>query len=446
MSGRMDVDGLLRRWLADGSERAPDRHVLAALERASAVPQLRPSALPKFLSPEAGHASILRMAAIAASVAVLMTVLGIVVGRRVGDDPVASPMVPDASPTSTAEVSGLKNPWIVTAPDGSFEVEVPSRVYTFGHGPDPTAVYLRHHGVEISIRAADDSGRLRPCDRPARSGETCGVIRATTLGELAEAVGLSEAMQPTRAMTTLDGEPAAVEELEFRGDYAPEFVAYVTAVHRGRPYLMRFWMISPRGLNTLDGEISLMLDAFRFKDDPAPTDTPAIDQPETIDGFRTFIAPDGSFQVRLPDGWEMRRGADPTALYVTDGVTAAISLRFGDEGGRIRQCDDTEIFGESCGMIEATSLAELGDAIALSGTSPMVHYGPRSFALRLGDEHATSISMVEGVSPPWGVRYVIAFHDGRPFILRASRPMPPDAEISLTDVLAGFSFVDSAGP
>ena len=445
MTRATDIDAIISTWMSDGPEHAPELRSQLALDQIATTPQSRSGMWPR-PSTDRGAQHPWRLLAAAAVAVVLATSIGVAVRTAFiglpspSPLPVASPS-PSRTPVPSARPDAAREPRTAVAPDGSFEIVLPSALWTIESGQDPTALYLQHRGTEISIRAGDEDGRLIPCDAAADTWETCVAVSATTLDALAAAVGLPEEMDAVGSTTTLDEEPAVIERLDLDVPPAPAHFAYVTAVHNGRPYLLRFWQPpsgSPGGLN---GDIGLLLDAFHFTDEPESSASAEIEQPESVDGFRTFVAPDRSFEVRLPDQWRVRRGPDSTALYVTDGSTA-VSFRFGDESGRIRQCDETEIIGESCGMIEATSLEELGDAIALDGSRSMVHYGPNASPTTLGGEPATTISMVAGISPPWGVRYVIAVHDGRPFILRASRPRPPEATLPLLDVLDGVRFTD----
>ena len=90
-------------------------------------------------------------------------------------------------------------------------------------------------------------------------------------------------------------------------------------------------------------------------------------------------------------------------------------------------------------MVTATTLDDLANAIAVSeGQYP--HLGPNEAAATLGGEPATSITVISGVSPPIGVLYVVAVHDGRPFIVRARQDRPPDPLFDVLRALDGFEF------
>ena len=450
MSERIDVDRVLRSWLSDGVERAPDHHVLAAIERSGRTAQLSPTWWPGALSREPRAQSVLRMAFIGAAAAVLLVALSVVIGSRVGIDPPpidpvpgpsSSPSAPGASaqPTDQAVTGSVS----FTAPDGSFQIDLPAG-WQLAEGPDLTALYLVHEDLELSIRAGDADGGLVTCDASAGPWETCERVRATTLDELGEAVGLTQRDEagvsnppPQRSVMTLGGEPAGVTKLHAyeHPAHGTEFVGYVAVVHEARPYLIRIWTPLPF-LYPLD-DLRELLAGFRFATGDAPPPSPRIAQPESVDGFQTFVAPDESFEIRLPESWAATSGPDASALYVTDG-RAKLSARGGDPNGRIRGCDRPRTdLGELCPVIQATTLESLADAVGLgSGTSEE--------STTLGGEAATSIS-TDGPDEFIGaqfVTYLVAMHEGRPFLLRIWTGSESGTDPILPIVLDGFSFKD----
>ena len=188
--------------------------------------------------------------------------------------------------------------------------------------------------------------------RPDR-GKSATTGNPRTLAEIQRDIVLESATEhgvtsgpPTRSETTLGGERAVVEEIaayEYpaRGG---EFVTYVGAMHEGRPFLLRIWTGAESGTDPI---LPIVLEGLSFTD---PATAPDIEQPESVDGFRTFVAPDGSFEVRLPEAWEAMAGPaqeveprpavppDPFALYLRDRVNT-LTIRGADSEGSIVTCE-----------------------------------------------------------------------------------------------------------
>jgi hypothetical protein len=136
----------------------------------------------------------------------------------------------------------------------------------------------------------------------------------------------------------------------------------------------------------------------------------AIAQPEAIDGFRTFVAPDGAFQIRMPDAWMATAGPDPSVLYLVHGALG-LTVRGPDAEG------------------ELSSSIGLGDGRVLEG--------PIRSATTLGGEPATHWIVGADGGESAAVQYVVTLHDGRPFIVRAVGPLGVDDIAALLD---GFEF------
>jgi hypothetical protein len=238
----------------------------------------------------------------------------------------------------------------------------------------------------------------------------------------------------------LDGEIAGIETTEGGNNCIgyPGSRYHVYAIHDGRPIVLEFdyWLYEFGRLAPRDESwrlVESIVDSFEFTDSHEATPVPGAAD------LQTFRAPGDSFEIRLPAGWGMRDGPDPTALYVAKD-RIRMSIRVGDKDNRIQTCDATSSAPfESCSSITATTLEDLADGIAVSG-GQHPHLGPNSAASALGGEAATSITVVSGVSPPVGVLYVVAVHDGRPFIVRARQDRPPDPLLEVLRVLKGFSF------
>jgi hypothetical protein len=144
-----------------------------------------------------------------------------------------------------------------------------------------------------------------------------------------------------------------------------------------------------------------------------PSSHAAIEQPEAIDGFRTIVAPNGTFQIHMPEEWTVTAGPDPSALYLVNGALS-LTVRGPDAEGKL------------------SSSIGLGDGRVL--------HGPIRSATTLGGEPAMHWIVGSDDGGPTAVQYVIALHDGRPFIARAVGPVGVDGVAALLD---GFEFLPS---
>ena len=174
---------------------------------------------------------------------------------------VASFTFADAPPSGDATFS---------APEGGFALSLPDELWREGSGPDPSALYLRRNQTQVALRWGDAAGRIQTCDEPAGPWEVCRVTTGTSLEELATAVAIEPVADhgvgppvPTTDNTVLDDEPAMLIQIQAyeypaRGG---QIVAYVIAMHDGRPLIIRFWTPA----DTLDG-VDELLAGFRFED------------------------------------------------------------------------------------------------------------------------------------------------------------------------------------
>ena len=169
-----------------------------------------------------------------------------------------------------------------------------------------------------------------------------------------------------------------------------------------------------------------------------PSTEPSPTVPASEQAFETFRAPDGSFDIQLPAEWELKDGPDATALYLGNGTTE-LSIRAGDAAGRVRTCDTGAAGWETCTLVQPATLDELADAIGLDADWPTAFVGPSESAASLDGVPATETTIVAShAGRPIGVQYVVAMHDGRPFVVRASRPMPPESDLGLMQLLEGL--------
>ena len=180
--------------------------------------------------------------------------------------------------------------------------------------------------------------------------------------------------------------------------------------------------------------------------DPSPSAPPSV-APEA--GLNTFVAPYETFQIELPRTWARGRGPDASALYLVKG-DMELSIRAGDDQERLRTCDEAAGLWENCEVVTATTLDALADAIGLTPASEgsAVPLGPSRTRTTLDGEPA-AVEKIEALEFPASgaefVTYVVAVHEGRPFIIRIWTPVG-GIDNELPDILDGFTFLLGADP
>ncbi|HEY8170039.1 MAG TPA: hypothetical protein VIH24_02935 [Candidatus Limnocylindria bacterium] len=450
MTSKTDTDLIIAAWLSEGAEQAPDRRSRLALDEIATTPQRRPRAWPG--STDEPAANRLRLLAFMAATVVLAVTLG--VAFRAGFIGVPSrSAIPVPSATATTSEADLET---FVADDGSFEIRLPD-VWRRDVGPDPSATYLRTATFELSIRAGDADGSLVTCDDGAGPWETCKRVTPTSLDELAEEVGLTSAEEggaipvgPVRSSTTLGGEPARVERIEAYEAPArgAESVTYITAMHEGRPYILRLWF---PGADPGDVVLDVVVAGFQFLAADAAPSPPQIEQPEAVEGLRTFLDPNGSFEIRLPDDWSATVGEDSSALYLTRGALS-MSIRAGDGGGEVRTCDRGAGGWETCESVVVADLEELDASIGLADDG-QAFQGPLEWSITLDGEPATIHWIVTSTNGRLSaVQYVAAMHEGRPYVMRITgsqrfRETPYGMAVGFdSELLDGFSFLPVRAP
>lgn len=235
--------------------------------------------------------------------------------------------------------------------------------------------------------------------------------------------------------TDLGGDPARWSEVTFRAsDGRPLRSHRVYALHDGLPVVLSF--------NITDGTIAreaidAIVDSFRF------TTTTAA-------GTVKLATPGAGVELALPPGWQAEPGAAPGVLHVRHGGQELTVTR-GDERGAIWTCDVPVGRREACREVTATSLEALAGAIAPDPGDDRVVRPPglsRPLVMRdsvvLDGEPAIALQREWYGGPNGGaaaLAYVIAFHDGRPYIVRAwsTRGASP---IDLGAVINGFRFTE----
>ncbi len=450
MTRTADIDLLLASWLAEGTDRAPEERVRAAMLEIEQVGQRR---APIAWRPGGVDGLAVGRLLAAAGIAVIVLLLGVGVGVQTGLIRWPDANEPLPAPLSSAEpdpTNALTNNRTFEAPDGRFTLTVSDR-WLSDTGPDPRALYLKGGGLGafLSIRNADDDGQIMTCDRGAMTLEICRNTAVSNAEDLADAIGFgptggapNSPRLLSQTTTDLEGEQAIVkafEDYELRG--GSEHVTYVVATHDGRLYLIRLWSGATKEAHS--GLLEQVLAGFQFSPAPVPS---VAEQPSSVDGFRTFVAPDGSFEIRMPEAWASRTGPDPSAVYLVNGLLS-LSARGADADRVIRTCDHGAGPWETCPSVSASDLDQLESSIGLRGDRGTVFQGPvRSESTLGGLPAATSWIIGQREGRPRAVQYVMTVRNGRPFIVRVEGPAPQDARIGFGEgLLDGFSFTDLSG-
>ena len=214
----------------------------------------------------------------------------------------------------------------------------------------------------------------------------------------------------------------------------PVTVKYVVAMHRERPFIVRI-QGGGEGVDAIGP-----LASFSFIDPETPSEGAGDDT--------TFTAPDGSFAIRLPVAWRADTGPDPAAMYFSFGPRT-LSIRAGDDDGRIRTCDASAGPWEVCDTITAVSFEQLAAGIGfIQATEHGVPSGtPVQTSTSLAGEPAEIQKLDAYEYPARGsefVEYLAAMHEGRPFILRAWTSN--SRSVGIADLAVGFSFRQPGSP
>ncbi|HEX5014825.1 MAG TPA: hypothetical protein VFV72_11785 [Candidatus Limnocylindrales bacterium] len=156
----------------------------------------------------------------------------------------------------------------LVAPDGSFRADL-AEGWGLPKGRDPAVAYAARGGTHLEIRVGDQRGHIRPCDpdTPRSGWETCDEAVIQSVEDVGPALALhpiSYGPLTTWEDVVLDGEPAVIQfssgyEYPARGG---QNLAYVAAVHNGRPYVLRFWTSA----STPQFYIEEVIDGFHFTD------------------------------------------------------------------------------------------------------------------------------------------------------------------------------------
>ncbi len=183
------------------------------------------------------------------------------------------------------------------------------------------------------------------------------------------------------------------------------------------------WLVGP-------GIFDAMVAGFEFVDhEPAPVE-------------QVFTALDGRVELGLPARWQSLTAIEDTFAR---GAQQRLNVRVGGDDGSIVTCDKPAAPWELCREIQATNLEDLTAAvqpapIADHGVGPPVGIQERG---TLGGEPSV-VTRIQAYEYPaksgQEVVYIVAMHDGRPYILRIWTSANFVADLEL--VVAGFKFVD----
>ena len=155
-----------------------------------------------------------------------------------------------------------------------------------------------------------------------------------------------------------------------------------------------------------------------------------------------LVAADGRVMLGLSAAWEapISEGG-PFRL----GADQAMTVRIGSEDGTIVTCGAPFAAWDRCREITVSTLDDLARAVlpASIDDDGVPRFEPVLEYATLGGEPSIVLRMAGHESPSEGAHelaYVVAFHDGRPVIVRMTTSA--DALEELDSVVAGFRFVD----
>jgi hypothetical protein len=309
----------------------------------------------------------------------------------------------------------------IPADQGPFSMDVPGSWITPAQ-PELDGTLLsgvwRFGDGEVLVSLGTADGTLGWCDPDC--------VRLTGMTSLHALEAAIRADRPFAASTeaTLDGEPALLF-----GTDSPHQQWYIVAIHGGRPVALRVdageWDVAP-------GIPEQLFDSFRFVD-PGPASTDQV-----------LVDPGGRFEVSLAGAWSQRSRDD--GLFIADLDQDRLTVRVGDDDGRITRCETPANVWEACGEVTVTSLEELAAAVApIIGEPGLSTPSFRRDESTLDGERSV-VYRIQGYEPEaqggqW-IIYVVAMHDGRPYILRFWSGQDFVAPRGVDEAIAGFRFTD----
>ncbi|HEY6569302.1 MAG TPA: hypothetical protein VIZ22_03385 [Candidatus Limnocylindrales bacterium] len=367
----LEIDGLLRALILEGSNATPTGMTEAALSRVARTAQARSrGATLRSVASAVGPAWAL------AAAVVLAVGLGVFLSQQ-GNGPMTSPSPgPSASPTQSAPPSspssgqGLVTVGSVSA---GYELTIPASWKPVSSGGSDAQRWLGTDGdVMVSYGSSIfDGGDVTVCAPPAAGADTCTSLRHGYLAPFDPAV---DGVGPisvevwldrcdgrcpiTETEVTLDGERAAYT----RAWIGDRQVTYVSTFHDRRPVIV-YWS-EPVELAD-EARILDMLASFRFRS-AAPEDaspTPVLDPSEPV----VYTNVDDGYEITMPRSWADATSAGDSGVrwFGTHGGFGTFAgppliISVGSPKGAVTVCNDSAF---DCGTATATTLDELDAAI-----------------------------------------------------------------------------------
>ncbi len=118
MTRQLEVEQVLRSWLSEGAEHAPERHLMSAIERIEAMPQRRP-----LISPRIGATPSLPRLALGMMLVILLAALGIGLGIQIGLIRLPGPQ---PAPTPGPDRRDARNVELFSNPGDGYELLLPA--------------------------------------------------------------------------------------------------------------------------------------------------------------------------------------------------------------------------------------------------------------------------------------------------------------------------------
>jgi hypothetical protein len=428
MTGQMEVDRVLRSWLSDGAEHAPERQILVALERIDTTAQRRPLALPR-LGHAPGEVRSPLPLAIGLMAVVVLAALGIGLGMRTGLIRLPGPQ---PAPTTVPHDWDDRTVRPISNPEDGYKLLLPSQweeVSAPRVNGEPAAGIRRFRAPSGSNRAltisiGEPNGTVRICDPSCREVE-----RQLSLDILQETLISSPEATDWREVhgdTVIGGEAARFERPNTGGiiwDAAHPTFQHFFALHDGRPVVLSFdyWPIRRGAIEAVT--MRDIVDSFRFLE----LDTDFSDP----DSLVQVSSPGDGYQLTIPADWieapvpSLDSEPAPGVRRFesgTDHPYGALTISVGKPDGTFVVCNPT------CREAnDVTSLVDLRKAIRDLET--VVHDTPRGpieahptssvvrGAITWGGE-AAEFQRPQAVGDRQGAAYhIYALHDGRPVLI-----------------------------
>ena len=435
MSRQIDLDQILTIWLAEGGERAPERHVLSALEGVRTTRQRRrPSPIGTWIStiwstmtdsPVVVWGTALAAAAVVATALVFGSAL-------VGDDTPSPTEAPSPAPSGPAAAlrtlapadSGISFAY----PDGwGLVTERPFETWQY-EGVNPPGRMSISFGTPISMAFCPAECTDLRFDMPVpysadRAAEVIAVRVAAVTG-IADWEPLPESALPgleagrVQERTTTDPGDGDRREVVVVGVFAGRGVAFT-------------WS---QPINAFDAELMGEVRAAVFLDPAGPQ--------YASGALATLTDPIGGYELAIPDIWY---GAGQPSI---DGQPASGVRRFGERELTISVGDPdgaVTLCAATCRTVTASATLDVLEA-------EVAGWLPPSAAGASEERGETSIGGVRArfihreVADDAGSRtYYAAFglRDGRPVVLAFDVPSGVVTLAGIEEVVASFAFAEA---